>query len=73
MAEKYAGQFWIKFPELYDQSIMSLSGADGQQIIINMDKSRIVVISAGQEGFYSTKKLALDLIKNGKISRGNWN
>ena len=73
VARKYAGQFWVKFPELYDQSIMALVGADGQQIVINMDKSRIVVISAGQEGFYNTKKLALGVIKKGKISSGNWN
>ena len=41
--------------------------------IINLDDSRIVVISAGQEGWYNTKSIAYDLIKSGKMKSGNWN
>ena len=48
-------------------------GADGQQIIINLDDERIVLISAGQEGWYNTKSIAYDLIKSGKMKSGNWN
>ena len=50
-----------------------MSGADGQQIIINFDDSRIIVMNAGQEGYYNTKSIAYDLIKSGKIKSGNWN
>ena len=67
VAQRYAGQFYSHFPELFDQKVIALTGKNGQQIVINLDKSRIVVISAGQEGKYSTKNLALSLIKTGKF------
>ena len=67
VAQRYAGQFYSHFPELFDQKVIALTGKNGQQIVINLDKSRIVVISAGQEGKYSTKKLALSLIKTGRF------
>ena len=73
VAHQYAGQFSAHFPELFDQKVIALVGKGGQQIVINLDKSRIVVISAGQEGKYSTKKLAVPLIKSGKLKSGNWN
>tara|TARA_B100000242_G_C42741244_1_gene345762 strand:- start:55 stop:591 length:537 start_codon:yes stop_codon:yes gene_type:complete len=67
VAQRYAGQFYSHFPELFDQKVIALTGKNGQQIVINLDKSRIVVISAGQEGKYSTKNLALSLIKTGRF------
>ena len=67
VAQRYAGQFYSHFPELFDQKVIALIGKNGQQIVINLDKSRIVVISAGQEGKYSTKNLALSLIKTGRF------
>ena len=65
VARRYAGQFYSHFPELYEQKVIALVGSKGQQIVINLDKARIVVISAGQEGKYSTKNLAPSLIKTG--------
>ena len=50
-----------------------MAGADGQQIIINFDDSRIVAIAAGQQGWYDTKGIAYDLIKSGKMKSNNWN
>ena len=73
VAAKYAGQFHISFKGLYDKNVIAMIGADGQQIIINLDDERIVVISAGQEGWYNTKSIAYDLIKSGKMKSGNWN
>ena len=70
---KYAGQFHISFKGLYDKNVLAMIGADGQQIIINLDDERIVVMSAGQEGWYNTKSIAYDLIKSGKMKSGNWN
>ena len=58
---------------MYDKNILLMDGADGQQIVINLDDDRIVVISAGQANFYDTKSIAYDLIKSGKIKSGNWN
>ena len=73
VAKSYAGQFYINIPELKDQVIFAMLGAYGQEIVINMDKSRIVVINAGQENFYHTRKLAFEPLKYGRIRSGNWN
>ena len=70
---KYAGQFHTSVNGMYDKNILLMDGADGQQIVINLDDDRIVVISAGQANFYDTKSIAYDLIKSGKIKSGNWN
>ena len=58
---------------MYEKNILVMDGADGQQIVINLDDERIVVISAGQANWYNTKKIAYDLIKSGKMKSGNWN
>ena len=71
VATQYAGQFYSRFPGLLQQKVIALTGKDGQQIVINLDRGRIVVISAGQEGTYSTRKLAFPLIKSGKLESGN--
>ena len=72
-ASKYAGQFHTSISGINDKNILVMSGADGQQIAINLDDERIIVISAGQEGWYNTKRIAYDLIKSGKMNSGNWN
>ena len=73
VALRYAGQFQTGFFGLTNKKLLGMNGADGQQIIINFDDSRIIVMNAGQEGYYNTKSLAYDLIKSGKIKSGNWN
>ena len=73
VSQRYAGQFQTGFYGLHNKKVLGMIGADGQQIIINLDDSRIVVISAGQEGWYNTKSIAYDLIKSGKMKSGNWN
>ena len=73
VSQRYAGQFQTGFYGLHNKKVLGMIGADGQQIIINLDDSRIIVISAGQEGWYNTKSIAYDLIKSGKMKSGNWN
>ena len=73
VSKRYAGQFQTGFYGLHNKKVLGMIGADGQQIIINLDDSRIVVISAGQQGWYNTKSIAYDLIKSGKMKSGNWN
>ena len=67
LSRKYAGQFWTKIPGLENAQILVMVGADGQQIAMDMNKSRIVVINAGQEGYYNTRKLGLEPLKYGRI------
>ena len=67
VSRKYAGQFWTEFPGLTDRHVLGMSGYNGQQIIIDMDNSRIVVISAAKMNNYSSKKIGFDPIKYGRI------
>ena len=73
VAQRYAGQFHTKIKGLYDKTLLVMIGSQGQQIVINLDDERIIVIAAGQQGWYNTKSIAYDLIKTGKIKSGNWN
>ena len=73
VAQRYAGQFHTSINGLHDKNVLAMMGADGQQIIINLDDERIVVIAAGQQGWYDTKSIAYDLIKSGKMKTSNWN
>ena len=69
LSRKYAGQFWINIPDLIGSSVLVMVGADGQQIAMDMNKSRIVVINAGQEGYYNTRKLGMEPLKYGRIQQ----
>ena len=73
VAQRYAGQFHTSINGLQGKKVFAMVGADGQQIIINFDDSRIVVIAAGQGGWYDTKGISYDLIKSGKMKSNNWN
>ncbi len=44
-----------------------MTGANGQTIVMDMDKSRIVVISAGKALHINQKRLAYEPIKYGRI------
>ena len=67
VSRQYAGQFWINIPDLENAPVLVMVGADGQQIAMDMNKSRIIVINAGQEGYYNTRKLGLEVLKYGRI------
>ena len=64
---KYGGQFWTDFNGLWNKNILVMNGYNGQEIAIDMDNSRIVVISAVKSGHYDTKKLGYEPIKYGRI------
>lgn len=59
----YGGQFHLTFPGIKkNRNILALDGAYGQSILIDMDKSRIIVINAAHEG-YNWNKIAYKRIK----------
>ena len=64
---KYGGQFWTDFNGLWNKNILVMNGYNGQEIAIDMDNSRIVVISAVKSSHYNTKKLGYEPIKYGRI------
>ena len=62
-----AGQFHTDILGLSGSEILVLNGANGQQIVIDMDNSRIVVIGAVKANDYDSYKLGYEPIKFGRI------
>ena len=67
LTRRYGGQFHLDVVGLRDREILVMNGANGQQIAIDMDSSRIVVISAVKSNDYDTYRLGFQPIKYGRI------
>ena len=67
LTRRYGGQFHLDVVGLRDREILVMNGANGQQIAIDMDNSRIVVISAVKSHDYDTYRLGFQPIKYGRI------
>lgn len=67
LSTRYGGQFHTDVIGLWNRNILVLNGANGQQIVIDMDNSRIVVINAGKSNNYDSYKLGFEPIKYGRI------
>lgn len=63
----YAGQFWVELKDFRSRNILMMIGADGQNIAIDMDNSRIIVVNAGQEGWGNLYTLAYEPLRYGEI------
>ena len=59
----YAGFFHTGYSGMKERSIMGMSGYGGQEIIIDFDKSKILVIHSIHENF-NWKKIVYSVIKN---------
>ena len=66
-ASKYGGQFWTDFTGLRGRTILLMDGYNGQQVIMDMDNQRIVVINAAKSKHYNTRILGYEPIKYGRI------
>jgi hypothetical protein len=66
-AKTYGGQFWTDIVGLLGRNVLVMNGANGQNIAMDMDNSRIVVISAGKSKHVNMKKLAYEPLKYGRI------
>ena len=66
----YGGQFHMDYPGLKDRVVFGMSGYGGNVILIDVEKSRIVVVNSvhynNKKFKYNMKKLLIDPIKNGK-------
>ena len=63
----YGGQFWTDFKGLEDRPILLMGGYNGQQIAMDMDNGRIVVMHAAKSRHYNTKRLGFHAIKHGAL------
>ena len=61
----YAGFFHTDYSGMKKRSIMGMSGYGDQEIIIDFDRSRILVINS-MHGNYNWKKIAYSVIKKGQ-------
>ena len=61
----HAGFFHTDYSGMKKRSIMGMSGYGDQEIIIDFDRSRILVINS-MHGNYNWKKIAYSVIKKGK-------
>ena len=64
-SKSYGGQFHLNFPGFKKRNIFAFDGAYGQSILIDMDKSIIIVINAVHNN-YNWKKIALNKLKKAK-------
>jgi len=68
--KSYGGQFHMDYPGLKDRVVFGFGGYGGQAILIDVEKSRIVVLNSlhynNKRFKYSVKKLLIDPIKKGK-------
>ena len=68
-ATKYGGQFYIGFRGINrKRNIFGTEGRNGQNILIDMDNSRIVVTNSGATG-WNTRTLMLNVIRDGKLPK----
>ena len=61
-SKSYGGQFHLDFPGFKDRNIFGLDGAYGQSILIDMDRSKIIVINAVHVN-YNWRKIGLGALK----------
>src|SRR5210317_1965549 len=61
-SKNYGGQFHLNFVGMKNRNIFRLSGYGGQQILIDMDKQKILIVHATQS-HYNWKKLVYEKIK----------
>lgn len=67
VSAKYGGQFYFDQTGLRGKPTYGMTGNNGQQILIDMENSRIVVISAAKAKHFDAKALIYTPIKYGRI------
>ena len=67
-AKKYGAQFYFDFLGMSDRNIFTTEGFDGQNMMIDMDNSRIVVTNSAATA-WDTRVFILNVIKNGELPK----
>lgn len=65
-ARKYGAQFYFDFYQMEGRNILLTSGLHGQNILIDMDRSRIVVTQSAANA-WNKRKFMLNVIRDGKL------
>ena len=67
-AKKYGAQFYFDFLGMSDRNIFTTEGYNGQNMMIDMDNSRIVVTNSAATA-WDTRVFILNVIKNGELPK----
>ena len=67
-SKKYGSQFYFDFKGLKKRNIIGTEGYNGQNILIDLDNSRIVVTNSAATG-WNVKTYMLNVIKKGKLPK----
>ena len=65
-ARKYGGQFYFDFDGMRGRNIVGTEGFNGQNILIDMDNSRIVVVNSAATA-WDQRVFMLNVIRTGKL------
>ena len=67
-SKKYGSQFYFDFQGLKKRNIIGTEGYNGQNILIDLDNSRIVVTNSAATG-WNVKTYMLNVIRKGKLPK----
>jgi len=67
-AKKYGGQFYFDFLGMKQRNIFGTEGYNGQNMLIDMDKSRIVVTNSAATA-WDQRTFMLEVIREGKLPK----
>jgi hypothetical protein len=67
-AQKYGGQFYFDFIGMKQRNIFGTEGYNGQNMLIDMDKSRIVVTNSSATA-WDQRTFMLEVIRDGKLPK----
>ena len=67
-AQKYGGQFYFDFRGMKKRNIFGTEGHNGQNMLIDMDKSRIVVTNSSATA-WDQRTFMLEVIRDGKLPK----
>jgi len=67
-AKKYGSQFYFDFYGMGNRNIMATQGLNGQNMMIDLDNSRIVITNSAATA-WNQKVFILDVIENGMIPK----
>ena len=67
-ARKYGSQFYFDFYKMKKRNIMATEGYNGQNILIDLDNSRIVITNSAATG-WDVRTYMLNVIRKGKLPK----
>ena len=67
-AKKYGSQFYFDFYKMNNRNIMGTEGYNGQNMLIDLDNSKIVVTNSAATG-WDVRKFILNVIRDGELPK----